>query len=251
MWYTCQNPLLTHVAICTASSADGKTWTKNTSPVLTSNTTPQEWEAGNLFSPSVIYDGSTYAMWYTSGPVSGIGSKIGYATSTDGIAWTKDANNPILSVGSSGVWDAGGVENQCVVQSQGGYLLYYDGYGPTKTSLNYIGVAQSVATTSQTATQIYTTSTPSLQLPQPPQSTGSQSTNNTPQLALALAVIAAVVLGALFLYKRRGKQPETTEAKKVDSATKKTASGKNFCIECGSELPLKSKFCNNCGTKQP
>jgi ribosomal protein L40E len=190
-------------------------------------------------------------MWYTSGPVSGIGSKIGCATSTDGIAWTKDANNPILSVGSSGVWDAGGVENQCVVQSQGGYLLYYDGYGPTKTSLNYIGVAQSVATTSQTATQIYTTSTPSLQLPQPPQSTGSQSTNNTPQLALALAVIAAVVLGALFLYKRRGKQPETTEAKKVDSATKKTASGKNFCIECGSELPLKSKFCNNCGTKQP
>jgi hypothetical protein len=26
---------------------------------------------------------------------------------------------------------------------------------------------------------------------------------------------------------------------------------KRFCIECGSELPLKSKFCNNCGTKQP
>jgi predicted GH43/DUF377 family glycosyl hydrolase len=143
MWYTCQTPSLAQFAICTASSADGKTWTKSTSPVLTSDT--GKWDASDLYSPSVIFDGSMYGIWYTSGPAYGMGAKIGYATSKHGIALTKDANNPILSVGSSGAWDAGGVENQCVVQSQGGYLLYYDGYGTGQTSLNYIGVAQSPA----------------------------------------------------------------------------------------------------------
>jgi len=32
---------------------------------------------------------------------------------------------------------------------------------------------------------------------------------------------------------------------------KKTVSDKSFCIECGNELTPKSKFCHNCGTKQP
>lgn len=93
------------------------------------------------------------------------------------------------------------------------------------------------------------TSTPSLQLPQPPQTTGS--TGNMLQLGLVIAVIAAVALVALLLYSRRGRQPRTTKIKKVDSRTKKVASGKNFCIECGTELPLKAKFCNRCGSKQP
>jgi hypothetical protein len=44
---------------------------------------------------------------------------------------------------------------------------------------------------------------------------------------------------------------EKTRPKKAESKTEKPTTTKNFCIECGSELPLKSKFCNNCGTKQP
>ena len=68
-------------------------------------------------------------------------------------------------------------------------------------------LAVSAATTSQTTTQIYTTSTPSLQMPQVPQSTTSQPTNNMPQLALGLAVVAAIVIGAAFLYQRQKKKP--------------------------------------------
>ncbi|MGD0424536.1 MAG: zinc ribbon domain-containing protein [Candidatus Bathyarchaeia archaeon] len=79
-----------------------------------------------------------------------------------------------------------------------------------------------------------------------------QYNNNTPQLALTLAVIAAAIIGAAFLYTRRRGQPTVTEAEKVELKTEKpTTTKKNFCIECGSELPLKSKFCNNCGSKQP
>ena len=115
-------------------------------------------------------------------------------------------------------------------------------------------------------------STPSLQMPQPPQQTATQSTNNTQQLVLALAFIAAVVIGAAFLYARRKQQPKVkkTKAKKVDSRREqlkptkaeevdtpvaplstKTAEGKRLCIECGNELPPNLKFCDSCGAKQP
>lgn len=58
-------------------------------------------------------------------------------------------------------------------------------------------------------------STPSLQMPEPPQPTTIQSTSNTPQLALTLTVIAAVIIGGL--YSRR--KPKLTKAEKVDSKT--------------------------------
>jgi LPXTG-motif cell wall-anchored protein len=91
----------------------------------------------------VIYDGTVYGMWYSACNSSGAVCQIGYATSKDGITWTRGPNNPILSPGPSGAWDAGGVENQCVVHYNGAFLLYYDGYGTSSTSLNYIGLAQS------------------------------------------------------------------------------------------------------------
>jgi len=145
MWYTCFNSSLPGDSICYASSSDGITWSKFSSPVLE----PREslgWEAGFLFSPAVIYDGKTYGMWYSgcNSQASNCISQLGYATSTDGMTWMRDPSNPILSPGTSGVWDAGGVENACVVQYNGGFLLYYDGYPtPTATTGYYIGLAKS------------------------------------------------------------------------------------------------------------
>jgi ribosomal protein L40E len=72
-------------------------------------------------------------------------------------------------------------------------------------------------------------------------STSTIVTSNTistfnDQLLLLLTTIFVVIVGLEI-------------RSRIESKTKK--SGKNFCVECGSELPLKSKFCNNCGTKQP
>lgn len=113
-------------------------------------------------------------------------------------------------------------------------------------------ITVSAATTSLTPTQVYATSTPSLQLPQPPQtSTTPQSTTNMPQLATALAVIAAVVIVVVLLYTRRREPFKVTKSEKVQPKIEKPTASKNFCIKCGKELDLGSMFCNICGTEQP
>ncbi len=75
---------------------------------------------------SVVYDGSTYRMWYTrtvdandgTAANSGIYAvMIGYADSADGITW-KTYGNPIFTAGASGTWDRPGV---------GDPTVYYDG----------------------------------------------------------------------------------------------------------------------------
>ncbi|MGA8857033.1 MAG: zinc ribbon domain-containing protein [Candidatus Bathyarchaeia archaeon] len=85
------------------------------------------------------------------------------------------------------------------------------------------------------------------------QPTAIQSTDNTWQLVLVLAVIVAVVLGAAFFYTRRKEQPKNlvTKAEMVDTKTEKTVPNKAFCINCGNELPADWKFCRRCGTEQP
>ncbi len=63
-------------------------WTKynNGDPVLLPGSAG-EWDDSGIVGPSVIFDGTTYKMWY--GAWNGTTFRIGYAYSTDGISWTK------------------------------------------------------------------------------------------------------------------------------------------------------------------
>ncbi len=55
------------------------------------------WDDAAVNYPSVIVDGSNYKMWY--GGYDGTNFRIGYATSPDGINWTKaDDVNPVLGL---------------------------------------------------------------------------------------------------------------------------------------------------------
>ena len=54
------------------------------------------WDDDAVWGPAVLKEGSSYKMWYT-GDDGANPSRIGLATSTDGITWTKAAANPVLS----------------------------------------------------------------------------------------------------------------------------------------------------------
>src|SRR5438046_10034944 len=73
-----------------AASPDGLNWARSPSnPVLLANASGWDQTLGN---PTVVHDGTGYHMWYAgNGPLA---IQIGYATSPDGLVWTKVGNGP-------------------------------------------------------------------------------------------------------------------------------------------------------------
>jgi predicted GH43/DUF377 family glycosyl hydrolase len=127
MWYSGCDSARVGVKIGHATSTDGLTWTKDpANPVLVSLTSA-EWDYSRIDYTSVLFDGSIYHMWYSGGSEP-FKWKIGHATSTDGINWTKDPDNPVLSAGSSGEWDPNSVAVMSVlVSSDNKYKMWYSG----------------------------------------------------------------------------------------------------------------------------
>jgi uncharacterized repeat protein (TIGR01451 family) len=124
MWYTGDdgsNPS----RIGLATSTNGITWTKSLSnPVLSPS---QTWETNGVSGASVISDSGLYKMWYTGFDSSWV-ARIGYATSPDGINWTKYGSNPVLSVGASGSWEDEDVSEPTVIKEGSTYHMWYTGY---------------------------------------------------------------------------------------------------------------------------
>lgn len=95
------------IKIYRLTSRDSTTWTLNpTTPVLEKGSSGQ-WDDKSVETPSVVKFNGTYYMFYTGyRNNSAVDFEIGYATSSDGITWTKSASNPILtSAGGSAVPD--------------------------------------------------------------------------------------------------------------------------------------------------
>jgi len=113
MWYMGCDAGYGTCSIGYATSTDGVTWAKHGgNPVLTSTT--GEWDDGDLWGVAVIKSGDTYEMWYRSN------DQIGLATSSDGIAWTKYAGNPVLTEG----WDSAGVSGASVLLDGSTYKMW-------------------------------------------------------------------------------------------------------------------------------
>lgn len=92
------------------TSSDGKTLTRDTAdnPVFTAGSTGT-WDAGGIWTPIVWTEngGTSYNMLYTARDASLVG-RIGLATSTDGISWTRWAgNNCTGTTGNGCVIDQG------------------------------------------------------------------------------------------------------------------------------------------------
>lgn len=87
-----------------ASSSDGINWNKSASNPVLSFGAPGEWDEGGVSEPNVLFDGVLYRMWFSGWQSGWQNQQRGYATSLNGVNWTKYANNPVLSPGAPGQW---------------------------------------------------------------------------------------------------------------------------------------------------
>ena len=138
LWYTGQAN--GHSWIGYATSADGKVWKRmSAEPVLSAD---QPWEKVAVMCPHVIWDEEmkVFRMWYSGGEQYEPNA-IGYATSPDGLRWTKHAGNPVFGPGKDKVFDQSRVAGCQVVHHGGWYYMFYIGYRDIDHA--QIGIARS------------------------------------------------------------------------------------------------------------
>jgi len=107
-----------------ATSPDRIVWTKYANNPVMDVGPSGAWDAGLLWG-DVIFTDSLYQLWYVGWD--SVNVRIGYATSPDAITWTKYADNPVLDIGLSGSWEAGGVSSPSIIYDDGTYHLWYGG----------------------------------------------------------------------------------------------------------------------------
>ncbi len=121
LWYEAvDDNLLTKVGY--ATSADGITWTKQGTVMSPS----ASWEGNEVSPNSIVVEGTTLRLYYHAGGSQLVNRRIGTATSTDGVTWTKAAL-PILDLGASGAFDDNQVAEPRVLKVGVTYRMYYTG----------------------------------------------------------------------------------------------------------------------------
>jgi len=125
---------VTILSVASTQSVAQIVWQKHPSnPVLSG--TPGSWDQDFAAVSSVLFEGGVYKAWYWSN------GGFGYATSADGLAWSKHASNPVLVGGPPGSWDEFEPAQATVVNVTGTYHMWYSAVDSSGT--NRIGHATS------------------------------------------------------------------------------------------------------------
>jgi predicted GH43/DUF377 family glycosyl hydrolase len=138
MWYTGQ--ARGHSWIGLARSRDGRTWERASHRPVLSAEAP--WENVAVMCPHVLYDDEAklYRMWYSGGEQYEPNA-IGYASSRDGLLWSKDRTNPIFQADPKNAWERDRVTGCQVIKQGGWYVMFYIGFEDGHHS--QIGLARS------------------------------------------------------------------------------------------------------------
>jgi predicted GH43/DUF377 family glycosyl hydrolase len=140
MWYV-GTPDDLHCQIGLATSLDGVNWTRNPqNPVLRLGPAGS-WDNSLLICQHILFDESRgqFEMWYVGGNTDGL-LGIGYASSPDGVTWTKYAGNPVMTVTEP--WEGTLIEGQTLLKKDGVYKMWYGGLA-LGTDVSHIGYAES------------------------------------------------------------------------------------------------------------
>jgi len=95
------------------------------------------WDCQGIDGATVVHPGLSheYEMWYSA--FDGMTWRMGYAFSSDGKAWTKPLDYPILYPSSGVLWDSAGVTSPRVIVEGGLYHMFYSGYDGSVWSLGH------------------------------------------------------------------------------------------------------------------
>lgn len=138
MWYTGQAKGRSWIGYATSLNAIN--WDrKSGEPVLSAD---QPWEKVAVMCPDVIWNekSSQFRMWYSGGDQYEPDA-IGYATSPDGLHWTKHANNPVFKADPDHAWERHKVTACHVVAHNDWYYMFYIGFRDVNHA--QIGLARS------------------------------------------------------------------------------------------------------------
>ncbi|MEP0546597.1 MAG: T9SS type A sorting domain-containing protein [Rhodothermales bacterium] len=149
MWFfsgtgtVCSNTPATRASTGYATSPDGITWTLYDDPATTDP--PYQfsdpvlepgpsgaWDTNYAFSSYVLSTGTGYELWYSGRR--GSEQDIGYATSPDGITWTKYAGNPVFEAPA---WAPGGLVYPSVLRDGDTYRMWVQGWQNNSASIGY------------------------------------------------------------------------------------------------------------------
>ncbi len=122
--------LMVAIVVFSAGMAMGQTeWVQYPDNPVIGPADPGEWDSGFRQVVNVVSDGSMYHLYFIGDDeADGIPSGIGHATSSDGVTWTMDPNNPVLTPGAEGEWDEGGIADNAVIYDDGEFYMWYAGW---------------------------------------------------------------------------------------------------------------------------
>jgi predicted GH43/DUF377 family glycosyl hydrolase len=83
------------------------------------------WDVGGPWARSVVFDGTTYHLYFTGSDSGGFPNDMGHATSDDGEEWTMDPANPVLTRGETGSWEATRLDGAAVIHDGTTFHMWY------------------------------------------------------------------------------------------------------------------------------
>ena len=138
MWYTGQAKGRSWIGY--ATSPDGVAWIRmSDKPVLSPE---KPWEKVAVMCPHVLWDEPQrlFRLWYSGGEQYEPDA-IGYAASTDGLAWTRHEANPIIKPDPSIPWEQHRTTGVQIIRQGDWHLMFYIGFRDVDHA--QIGVARS------------------------------------------------------------------------------------------------------------
>ncbi|GAB4561119.1 MAG: hypothetical protein Kow0047_08200 [Anaerolineae bacterium] len=136
MWYSAHD--FERWSINYATSPDGATWTRYPGNPLMVAEKDGRWDGNYISEPAVLFNGQHFEMWYNGGSERTDTLRIGYASSPDGLAWTRwQEDHWVLDVGPLGAWDDFSVARAHVIFDGERYQMWYEGHDGRDWRIGY------------------------------------------------------------------------------------------------------------------